>query len=170
MIEIIPKTQPQPFLLKNIVVYGAVVVLVVATSGLASFVILKNNANNRIADIEAVLRAGETVQQRNLQKSVLGYQRKIQDFTQLLSSRKDATPFLPLVDSRTHPSVFFKEASLDVLLSRIVLKGQTTDFRTLGEQLVSFEETKQVENMKLSDVSLAEGSVVFTLELVFGNL
>lgn len=169
MLEIIPKTESQPQVIKKVVWYGAIAFLVAAVGLLVLFMFLKSNAENRIADIDATLRVGKNAQEKALEKTVLGYQQKIQDFTTLLSSRKDAAPFLPLVEARTHPSVFFNTASLDVLEGRMVLKGQATDFRSLGEQIAAFEEAEEVTSMKLSEVSLAKGVVLFTLELQFSQ-
>ena len=51
----------------------------------------------------------------------------------------------------------------------MVLKGVTTDFRSLGEQAASLEGREELVSWKLSEVSLAKGQVVFTLELLFSS-
>ncbi len=167
MLEIIPKTQPQSLFTKNSVLYGALALLVGAVLLVVLFMALKNSAEGRIEEVQGILRAGKTVQERTLEKSVLGYQQKIQDFARLTASRKDATRFFPLLEAKTHPSVFFQEANLNAFEGRMALRGQATDFRSLGEQMVSFEEADEIQSLKLSDVGLVKGDVVFTLELVF---
>ena len=169
MLEIIPKTQVQPFLLRSLVLYLGVFFLAFSLVGFFVLQILVSNAQESITEAEDVLRAGKTNDERKLENTVLGYRNKIQDFSSFVAGQKDAVPFFAFIEETTHPQVFFREASLNVLENRVVLKGVTTDFRSLGEQAASFEPREELVSWKLSEVSLVKGQVVFTLELLFSS-
>ncbi|OHA68819.1 MAG: hypothetical protein A3J68_02315 [Candidatus Wildermuthbacteria bacterium RIFCSPHIGHO2_02_FULL_48_16] len=169
MLEIIPKTQVQPFLLRSLVLYLGVFFLAFSLIGFFVLQMLASNAQESIAEAEDVLRAGKTSQERKLENTVLGYRNKIQDFSSFVAGQKDAVPFFVFVEEVTHPQVFFREASLTVFENRMVLKGVTTDFRSLGEQAASLEGREELVSWKLSEVSLSKGQVVFTLELLFSS-
>lgn len=169
MLEIIPKTQVQPFLLRSLVLYLGVFFLAFSLIGFSVLQILVSNAQKSITEAEGILRAGKTHDERKLENTVLGYRNKIQDFSSFIAGQKDAVPFFTFLEETTHPQVFFKEASLDVLENRVVLKGVTTDFRSLGEQAASLEGKEELASSKLSEVSLVKGQVAFTLELLFSS-
>lgn len=167
MLEIIPKTQSQPLLLRSTVLYLGIFSLALAVLGFLGFQMFSSGAEKKIAEAEGILRSGKTAEERNLENTVLGYRNKIQDFSSFVAGQKDAVPFFTFLEETTHPEVFFREASLNVLENRVVLKGVTTDFRTLGEQAASLEKREELVSWRLSDVSLLEGQAVFTLELLF---
>lgn len=169
MLEIIPKTQTQHFFSRSIVLYLGIFFLAFSVLGFFVLQMLTSNAEKSIASAEDVLRAGKTADERKLENAVLGYKNKIQDFSAFVAGQKDAVPFFTFLEQRTHPQVFFREASLDVLENRMVLKGVTTDFRSLGEQVASLEEREELISWNLSEVSLVKGQVTFTLELLFSS-
>ncbi|MDP2637109.1 MAG: hypothetical protein Q8P03_00655 [bacterium] len=167
MQDLIPKTQPESFFTRNTVLYAGIFLLILSAGAFALFQALKGNAEKSIAELNAVLLGGRTVQERELERNVLGYQKRIQFFSSFLASQDDALPFFAFLEEKTHPSLFFNNARLNVEESRMVLSGQSTDFGSLGEQIASFEGQEEVRSVKLTDVSLQKGQVLFTMELMF---
>ena len=88
MLEIIPKTQVQPFLLRSLVLYLGVFFLAFSLIGFFVLQMLASNAQESIAEAEDVLRAGKTSQERKLENTVLGYRNKIQDFSVFIAGHK----------------------------------------------------------------------------------
>ncbi|OHA64081.1 MAG: hypothetical protein A2842_02105 [Candidatus Wildermuthbacteria bacterium RIFCSPHIGHO2_01_FULL_48_25] len=167
MQDLIPKTQSESFFTKNTVLYTGISLLVLSAGLFVLFQVLKGNTEQSTAELNTVLLGGKTSQERELERSVLGYQKRIEYFSSFLKSQDDTLPFFAFLEARTHPSVFFNDARLNVQENRMVLSGQSTDFGSLGEQIASFEGQQELRNVKLTDVSLSKGQVLFTMELTF---
>ncbi len=168
VIQIIPKQQERSLSLANILLYFSLILLITVA---ASYFILNNFWQKTEKDIESLdkeLAAADASPEAALEKVVLNYQKKINDFASLLASRKYSSQIFPLIESITHPKVAFSDFSLEISRGGITLSGITDSFQTLDQQLVIFKNEKLIKEANLSSISFkSDGRVSFNFDLVF---
>ena len=167
VIQIIPKQQEKSLSLENILFYFSVVLLLVV---LASYFILNNFLQKTEKDIQLLdekLAASSASPEAALEREVLNYQKKINDFSSLLASHKYSSQVFFLIESVTHPKVTFSSFALNVGGQSIALPGVTDSFQTLDQQLFILKNEKLIKNVELSGISFAkDGKISFDLNLV----
>ena len=166
MVEIIPKKVPElpPWL--NIAFYFSLAILI--SSILGCFVLgnsLKNNQKT-ISNLEKSLLEGRSSERINLEKEILKYQRKIEDFSQLLSKHLTITEVFNTLQKNCHPEVWFSRFNLDAKEAKISILGETQNFETLGQQLLIFQNENLIKEVNLDQTLITkEGKIQFNLIL-----
>jgi len=167
VIQIIPKQRERSSFLANTLFYFSLILLL---SVAVSYFVLNNfqqKAENDIGLLEAQLAAAEASPEAVLEKEVLNYQKKINDFSSLLSSHRYSSQIFPLIESVTHPKVVFSDFSLELAKGIVTLSGITDSFQTLDQQLTILKGEKLIKTAEVSDIVLEEdGRISFNLNLV----
>lgn len=166
MIEIIPKPLIKKSPWQNILLYFSIGLMIVAIS---SYFILNNILEKKIQtlqDLDETLTKLRTPEVLNLEKQVLNYSRKIKDFSILIDSHLAASNFFKILEKITHPKVWFFDIELKPKEAKVFLSGEAEDFLALGQQLLIFKKEKEILDLELSKISLAEGrGIKFELNL-----
>ena len=153
--------------LVNILLYFSLVLLVVV---LTSYFILNNfqqKTEKEIQLLDEKLALASASPEAALEREVLNYQKKINDFSFLLASHEYSSQIFPLIESITHPKVAFSDFSLEVSKQSITLSGITDSFQTLGQQLVIFKNEKLIKEAEVSNIAFEkDGRISFDFNLI----
>lgn len=164
-IEIIPKPLVKKSPWQNILLCFSIALMIVA---ILSYFILNNILEKKtqtFKDLDEKLIKLKTPEELNLEKEVLDYSKKIKDFSILIDSHLAASNFFKILERITHPKVWFNDIELRTKEARVSLSGEAEDFLTLGQQLLIFEKEKEIQDLELSKVFLAEERIKFELNL-----
>ena len=150
------------------VIFYFVVSLLIATL-LTYVVFLAKNSFLR-SDIKketAALQTVGTEQQKEYEKNVLNYQKKINDFSGLLKNHEFATNVFAFMQEQTMPSIWFKQFSLDGKSNNVQLTGESDDMDTFSRQVALFEKNKYVKSVATLNSAMGESARIdFNINLV----
>jgi len=168
MIEIIPrKAAPLPIWLK-ILFYILIALLLVAA--LSYFILghFQKKSLTTIQNLEEEILKEKTPQKIALEKEILSYQKKINDFALILDYHLLSSKFFRFLEQTSHPRIWFSKINLSPVEQLAIVSGRAETFPVLGQQLQIFEKEAFVKSATLSKISLGEkGEIEFTLTLSF---
>lgn len=122
--------------------------------------------NAEIASINEKMKEVGTDQQKENEKEVLSYQKKINDFVQLFNSHSFASNVFAFMEKETLPNVWFKNFSLDPKSGSVGLSGEADNMETFSRQIASFEKNKYIKDLGLLNSSGADAlKVSFNLNI-----
>ena len=167
MVEIIPKpTRKIPFW-QNILLYFVIVLLIAIIASYFTLNYSYKKADKNLKDLKNAIAAKETPKEKALEKEVIGYKKKIEDFSFLLEKHQRASKFFSFLEKSIHPKVWFSSFSLDLKEHRVTVSGSTESFWTLGQQLLIFQKDPLIKEVNLSGISIgAEKKINFTFNLL----
>lgn len=109
----------------------------------------------------------KTSEEGNLEREVLVWREKIEDFGNLLKNHQAALNVFGFLEKATHSQVWFKKMDLDLQKKTLILSGQAASFEVLGQQILIFKKQTSVESLDLSQVSMdKDGAVQFDIQIV----
>jgi len=166
MVEIIPKETPQLPRWLVILFYLSFVLLIFS---IISYFVLNSSfqkAQRSLKDLNGALISQETPEKAALKKEIINYQRKIEDFSQLVVEHSKTSEIFPLIEKNTHPQIWFSQFNLDAGDKTIDLLGQAASFESLGQQILIFKENEFINGVNLENVSISKtGEINFKLSL-----
>ncbi|HCM36331.1 MAG TPA: hypothetical protein DIS53_00110 [Candidatus Wildermuthbacteria bacterium] len=164
MVELIPKRERKPIFGQ---VFFLIVSLAVLASATAAFLILQQliaNAHEELGRLEKTLTEDTRPLEEELSSRLLGYRRKTEILQGVLDERKAILPFFEILETTTHPGVFFRTFQGNPKTGVFTLEGEAQSFFALEQQRLAWENREEFES-KLRDIRLgAGGSSLFTVE------
>lgn len=145
--------------------------LAVLFFSIAAFLILNFFLLERALKEEEVLKAAlkeEPAQEiLVMEREVLNYQSKINNFSFLIGQRVETSRFFKAFEEVVHPNVWFSEFGLmSGEEGMVVLSGHAQNFEVLGQQLFIIQNTDWIKDVGLGAVVMAEdGEIDFSLTL-----
>ena len=130
------------------VIFYFVISLLISTI-LCYLIFLTKNSFQR-EDIKKEIAALQTVgtnQQKEHEKEVVDYQKKIGDFTGLLNGNEFASNVFVFLQAQTMPNIWFKQFTLDAKNNAVQLSGESDDMDGFSRQVAVFEKNKYVKNI-----------------------
>jgi len=165
-IQIIPKEAAKLPLWQNILFYLSIALLLAFISGYSFLIYQTKKLDLALKDLETTLAKETTPQQISLEKEILDYKKKIEDFAPLITAHRLSSKFFGFFEKITHPKVFFSDLKIDIMGNKAGLSGQTESFQTLGQQILIFQKEELIKNVQLSKVQIGkEGKIEFSLEI-----
>lgn len=149
------------------VIFYFVIALLIATV-LSYFIFLVKNSfqNEDIKKETAALQTVGTNQQKDYEKSVIGYRKKINDFTNLFKNHEFASNVFAFMQTQTMPNIWFKQFSLDEKNGAVQLSGEADSMDALSRQTAIFEKNKYVQNLGNLSSSVGDsGKIQFNMNL-----
>jgi len=114
---------------------------------------------------QAILTVG-TDAQKDQEKTVFGYQKKINDYALLINKYEFASNIFGFLEKETLPNVWFSKFSQPTLQNQIDLAGEAENLDALSRQTSAFEKSEFVKKVSLLNSSIGElGKVSFNLSL-----
>ena len=168
-IEIIPKKieTKLPTLL-NILFYFALILLIISLLSLLALFLFQKNSKKILQNIEEKIAEKGTPEERALEGKIILYQKKINDFSDLLNSHQANLKFFTSFEGLTHPKIFFSKVDLKISEGKVILSGTAENFEVLGQQFLIFKKENFIKNINLTKISIGEeGEIDFSLELTF---
>jgi len=143
------------------VIFYFVVSLLVATVICYFIFLIKNNIQK--SEIEKEIKALETVGtslQKDHEKQVINYQKKINDFSSLFKNHGFASQVFSFMQKETRPNVWFDRFGLQQKEATVELSGQSDDNEALSRQVAVLERSEYVKNINVLNSTLDESSKV----------
>jgi len=118
------------------------------------------------SDLEQiVVRAGEISQTRNteLEERAFEFSKKLDSIEYLLENHIYPSKLFAFIEGIVHPRVQITSFRFSVDGSSIDLKGATTGYITLAEQIIFFKNTDTIHDVKISNIKVEKsGKVSFS--------
>ena len=110
------------------------------------------------------LRSGE---RQAYNKKVLDYKKKIDDFAEVLDSHRISSNLFDFIEKNTLKNVWFSDFSIQEIANEIVLSGESSDMKTVSNQVDIFEKSKNyVLKVNVLDYQInTTGKVNFSLNI-----
>jgi len=167
-IEIIPKEAKKFPLWQNILFYFSLVLLLASLSGFFVLNYFQKKSQATLDDLRKTIEKGFTAEEKTLEKELLSYQKKIEDFSTLFLDYRLTSKLFGFFEKLIHPKVFFTDFSLDPKLNKLSLSGQTENFETLGQQILIFQKEEKIKSLDLKEIGISkEGKIEFSLDISF---
>jgi hypothetical protein len=131
----------------DVIFYFAISLLVATIFCYAIFIIKNGMLEKSIKDAEKKLQEVGTAQQKGYEKEVIMYQRKINDFNQLIANHGFASNAFAFMEQETRPNVWFKQFSLSEKSGSIGISGEADDMEAFARQTAVFEKNDYVTNI-----------------------
>jgi len=167
MVEIIPKPIKRIPLWQNILFYFSITILI---ASVAIYFILGNflkKSSAELANLENEVSKGKTVDEQNLENRILGYQKKIEDFSRLIKNYQQASSILNFIQESAHPKVWFSLVDFDINENSAAIEGKVDNFQILGQQFLIFKTNPLVKKINLSNVLIGKDGVIeFSLKFL----
>lgn len=164
MVELIPKETPQIPRWLNIVFYFSLLILFFS---IISFFVLGNSikkAQSALQGLEIDLFEARTAERVVLEKEIINYEKKINDFFSLAPHHLEASFFFGFLERITHPQVWFPRINFDADQSKVYFGGTTRNFESLGQQILIFQQENFISDVNLEKVSIDRtGDINFDL-------
>jgi len=166
MVEIMPKKTPGLSKWINILFYFSLALLIFS---IASYFILDyslKKSRKILTDLEESLARKETPEEIVLEKEILGYQKKIKDFSQLIGQHLETSEVFNFIQKNSHPSVWFSQFNLDSRENIILISGTTDSFETFNQQILIFKRENFVQDINIKKILIGKkGKIEFILSL-----
>jgi len=163
VIEIIPKKEAKVPSWQSYLLYFIIVLLFCSILGYFALDYLVKKSEQKLQQTEGAIGRAKSPERKTLEDELKSLSAKIDDFTPLLLNHQKSSNFFNFLEENTHPKVFFTKLNLDAKGNLAELSGQTDDFLTLGQQLLIFQKSEFIQNLRLSKVGISkEGKVEFT--------
>lgn len=166
MVEIIPKPTEKVPWWQEIIFYSSIILLLITILSYFFFANSLKKSEKVLTNLEERLAREKTTEEIALEKEVLSWQRKIEDFKKLMGEHLLASNFFSFLESNSHPQVFFSKIDLKPREGKVLLSGQTENFSQLWQQISILKSKKEIKELNLSNLSIGkEGKVDFSLDL-----
>lgn len=144
-----------------------VVSLFIATILCYFIFLIKNNIQKKTIDeITLSLETVGTEQQKEQEKEVMYYQKKIADFAALFKNHEFASNVFAFMEKQTMGNIWFNQFALDRKGSQVQLFGESNDMEDLSIQISSLERNEYVKNVTGLNSILGDfGKINFTFLL-----
>jgi Tfp pilus assembly protein PilN len=150
----------------NILLYVSVIVLILIIGLYFLFGFLNNQAKVELNSFSTELQDNS-----GSEKEIKEYQQKINDFSKILSKRKNMLIFLTFFEKLTHPLVWVQDLQATNLNGGLSFSGKTENFVSLGQQFLILKSSPFVESAELSEIGIDDekGGVIFSFDLKFND-
>ncbi len=145
----------------------AVLVFLISTGIFIYYQFFKIPQNTiELAGLYTYLREQKPEEQKRTEIEALVIQNTVDDYRTLLRQRSKLSKFFGHFEQWIHPQVYFSSFSIDAGARAINLKGYSTDFKPLIDQLEIIKQEPMIERHQISDILLTEGKgVSFSLTI-----
>ena len=166
VIEIIPKKPIRyPFWL-NILFYFSLVVLIISIISFFTLNYLSEKSSETLKNLEETIAKERTSERIGLEKTLFSYEKKIDDFSQLVNKHFLVSDFFDFFQDICYPKVYFSNLALNPKGSSVALSGVVDSFSGLGQQILILEKEPLVKEVNLSNISIGkQGNISFSLDL-----
>lgn len=139
---IIYQLKTKKFWWLDTIFYFVVALLLATVICFFIFTIKISFQDKKLKELESGIASVGTAQQKETEKEVFEYQKKINDFAILLAEHKIPTNILKFFEKMTLPNVWFNNFIISAQGARIQISGEAEDLIALSRQLLILEGSK----------------------------
>lgn len=122
--------------------------------------------NKAIKDIDVKFQEVGTQQQKDYEKSVIFYQKKIVDFAGLIKNHQLASAIFGFMEKETLPNVWFNSFALNRKEATVNLSGSADNVDVLSRQTALLEKNEYIKKIGvLNTQANATGGIKFNLNI-----
>ena len=163
---IIYQLKTKNYLWVNAVLYFSIALLAGTVICFFIFSAKISSLQNQLVAAQKLTASMGTPAQKDLEKKVFTYQKKIDDFAVVLANHKIASSIFSLFEQLTLPNVWFYSISVSNDMASIQLAGETETKEILTQQIGIFEGSEFITNVtNLSSGVTQSGRLKFNLNL-----
>jgi hypothetical protein len=165
-IEFVPKPTAKIPLWLNFLFYFSILLLIGTVAANFALDYYQKKSEKDFKNYVELIEMAWTPEQKSLERELIGYEKKINDFSTLIELHKFNSNLFPLLEKNTHPQVLFSTVEFNSTENTVALSCQTESFQTLGEQILILKKEKLIKNINLANVLIGkEGKIIFNLNL-----
>lgn len=150
--EVTAKKETKKFDGWNIIFFFSLVLLIAAVLSFFIFTYYIEEANKEIGELDRKI-ANQEQENQELKNNLKAKKKIIDNFSLILSHHKLTNQVFPLIEKITHQEVVFTEFVISPENYQIELSGRTTNFQTLGEQILILKNNNEISDFNLLEVS-----------------
>lgn len=170
MVGIIPKTIKKTPQWQNFVSYFCYALLIAVILGYAALFYFEGKAIGALQDLEEKIAQVATKEDRAAESRILTAKKRINDFSKLLQDHKKSSNFFTFLEEHTLPKIWLTKVELDTEGAQALISGQAPDFKTLGQQILIFQQQGQIQNVDLINLSIGKkGETEFSFYLYLNS-
>lgn len=149
------------------IIFYFVISLLIATIFLYGVFLIKNSIQREDIKTETEkLKTLGTDQQKEYEKQVIMYQKKVGDFASLLENHQFASNTFALIQEKTRPNIWFSQFALDRKSDNLKLSGESNDMDSLSRQVAVFDKNEYVGNINSLSSNIGDsGRIKFDIDL-----
>lgn len=119
-----------------------------------------------IKNYEVSLATVGTDEQKEMEKQIFDYQKKINDYAILIGDHRIFSNILSYLEQNTLPSVWFLRFNMEGKDANIILSGETESVEILSRQISVFEESQYLTKITVLSSTLGDNNKInFNLAL-----
>lgn len=122
------------------------------------FIVKISMQKQELSDLEKNLETVGTQQQKQQEKEVLLYQRKIADFKTIFQNHNFPSEAFAFLEKQTLPYIWFKNFSFDRENAVVRVSGEADDLEAFSRQVASLERNQNVKKLEGLNSSLGEAA------------
>lgn len=138
--------------------YLAISLLIAAVFTYLIFLAKNSIQRQQIREQISALETVGTKDQKDQEKEVLSYQKKLNDFADIFKNHEFASNVFAFMQAQTMPNIWFKQFALNRQEGNVQLSGETDNLEALSRQVANFEKNKYVKNLAGLNSSLGQSA------------
>jgi len=151
----------------EVLLYFSICLLVVAILCYFIFSVKNSYQKKSVEELTIALDSVGTDQQKDLEKEVSNYQKKVGDFMVLLKNRKFVSTVFNLMEQQTFFNVWFDKFTMNRKDAEVDLSGQVDNMAAFSRQVATFEKNENIKKITVLNSKLGDSGVVqFNLNLI----
>lgn len=154
----------------DVVFYFVISLLISAIFCYLIFILKIYLQEKEIKNLDAATETVGTDIQKDHEKTVFNYQKKINDYALLIADHEFASNVFGFLEKDTLPNVWFSSFSLPTKQNQVDLSGEAENMDALSRQTAAFEKNEFVKKVNLLSSSVGDlGKVNFSLSLLLDS-
>lgn len=147
--------------------YLSLTALALAIAGAGGLFLLDRAQTQTQRELIADVEAKEESVRPEMVDEIIDLDRRISHLKSLLAHHPSPVAVLRLIEANTHPQVRFLNFNFDAEERTVQLKGETTNYAVLAQQIAILEGNTLLERVIFGGLSLTtEGTISFQLTLI----
>ncbi|TSC95036.1 MAG: hypothetical protein CEN87_48 [Parcubacteria group bacterium Licking1014_1] len=165
--SIIYQMRDKKFWWMDVIFYFTISLLMAAVLCYFIFTVKIFLQNKDIEDLDVALQTVGTDQQKDYEKTVSDYQKKINDFAGLIKNREFASRVFSFMEQQTLPNVWFSKFAMNKKNGEVILSGEADSAAVFSQQVANFEKNKHVKKITVLSSNLGySGRTEFNLNIL----
>lgn len=154
----------------TILFYFALSLLIAAVFCYIIFIFKNYLQQGSLKELDTALESVGTDQQKDYEKTVSSYQKKINDFVALLKNREFVSAVFSFMEKQTFFDVWFDKFTMNKKDAKVDLSGQADNMAAFSRQVTTLEKNEYIKKITVLNSKLgSSGAVEFTLSIVMDS-
>jgi len=118
-------------------------------------------ASEEIAKLELAHNDLMSAEKISLEKEVLNYKNKIEDFSFLVEQHLEISGIFEVIQETAHPKVWFTKFDFNSAQNELKISGETENFEALGQQIIILRSEAGISKVNLNKTSITKEGKIF---------